>query len=75
MQISLDTICEKLFDISSGLPVSASAVNAVHACRDGHPFGKGKSKYDLYISAAMALEPHLGINSLEVNWLIEQAGT
>lgn len=61
MKITIDSICKQI--------ESAEVLNALHACRKGHPLGKGKEAGMLFRNAAFMISPYLGVNSFEVEWL------
>ena len=64
----LDAICR-----SGGM--SAEALNTLHACRPGHPLGKGRSRRDLFADAAFVLSGRRSISSKHMDWLHKQAET
>jgi hypothetical protein len=59
----LDQIAEKL--------TSPWAINAVHACRPGHPLGNA-TEYP-FLGAWLAVAPRLGMRGPEATWLHDMA--
>ena len=49
--------------------VSAEARNALHACRAGHPLGRGQDRTDLFRNAAFVLSGRRGVSSEHIVWL------
>ncbi len=53
--------------------ISAEARNMLHACRPGHPLGKGQDRTDLFRNAAFVLSMRSGVSSAHIQWLNKTA--
>ena len=58
---------------SDAEPISAEARNTLHACRSGHPLGKGRDRTDLFRDAAFVLSHRSSVSSRHVEWLNKTA--
>lgn len=61
---------ERLDKIAKGMR-TAEATNAVHACRPGHPLGKGEEFP--FLNAWFFAARHLGIADPDTEWLHKMA--
>jgi hypothetical protein len=53
--------------------ISAEARNTLHACRPGHPLGRGQDRTDLFRNAAFTLSMRSSVSSAHVQWLNKMA--
>ena len=65
-------ISQRLDHIQSDCSLSAEARNTLHACRSGHPLGRGRDRTDLFRSAAFVLSGRICPQS-HIIWLNEVA--
>lgn len=59
--MTLDAIAEQI--------TSAECLNAIYACREGHPLGRDLDPEGLFRNAWMMVAPRLGHQSPEALWL------
>lgn len=65
MATTIDSLCEQTLD--------AETLNALHACRDGHPMGRGKSRQENYLNAASVCCGQIEFTTADIQWLERQA--
>lgn len=51
-----------------------TVLNALHACRDNHPIGRYKTRYENFVNAAFLAMQDAAFTKSDVDWLRHQAG-